>query len=280
MIRRESYPLTGIIDMHVHSAPDVRQRSHNDFELAEDAVRIGAKAVVIKSHLVPTMDRAYLVQKVFPDVSVFGSVTLNYSVGGINPYAVKAALQLGAKTVWLPTLDAANHRMQTGGCGGIELFQDGKTTAALIDIFRLVSEFDAILATGHLSPLEIFKVADEAKKYGVQKLVVTHPEFSLIRLTYSQQRDLTENYGVYLERTYAQPIGGGKYTSNLLENVKAIEAVGPESTIVATDSGQIENPPWRDTIRDYVDYLLHSGLSPEAVDRMTKINPARLLNLK
>lgn len=47
----------GIIDLHIHSAPDVRQRKMNDIELMEAGVRLGARALVIKSHLVPTMDR-------------------------------------------------------------------------------------------------------------------------------------------------------------------------------------------------------------------------------
>lgn len=54
----------GIIDLHIHSAPDVRQRKMNDLELMEAAVRLGARAIVIKSHHVPTMDRATLVNMV------------------------------------------------------------------------------------------------------------------------------------------------------------------------------------------------------------------------
>ena len=54
----------GIIDMHIHSAPDIRQRKMNDFELMEAAVKMGVRALVIKSHFVPTMDRANLVNMV------------------------------------------------------------------------------------------------------------------------------------------------------------------------------------------------------------------------
>lgn len=61
----------GIIDLHIHSAPDVRQRKMNDLELMEAGVKLGARAMVIKSHLVPTMDRATLVNQIrkekYPD---------------------------------------------------------------------------------------------------------------------------------------------------------------------------------------------------------------------
>ena len=50
--------LTGIIDMHIHSAPDIRQRKLDDLQLMEAAVERGVRAIVIKSHMVPTADRA------------------------------------------------------------------------------------------------------------------------------------------------------------------------------------------------------------------------------
>ncbi|MEC0669398.1 DUF6282 family protein [Bacillus haynesii] len=41
--------LTGVIDLHVHSAPDIRRRSLDDIELTTEVIRTGARAVVIKS---------------------------------------------------------------------------------------------------------------------------------------------------------------------------------------------------------------------------------------
>ena len=51
--------LEGVIDMHVHSTPDIRERAYTDIELMEAAVRVGARAVVIKSHHGTTMNRAF-----------------------------------------------------------------------------------------------------------------------------------------------------------------------------------------------------------------------------
>ena len=50
--------LKGICDMHVHTNPDLRLRAYNDLELADAAVRVGARALVIKSHLGFTVNRA------------------------------------------------------------------------------------------------------------------------------------------------------------------------------------------------------------------------------
>lgn len=35
--------LKGVIDMHVHSNPDIRHRAYDDFELMEAAIRVGGQ---------------------------------------------------------------------------------------------------------------------------------------------------------------------------------------------------------------------------------------------
>lgn len=272
--------LNGVIDMHVHSAPDIRERSLNDIQLSKEAERVGARAIVIKSHLVPTMDRAWLVNQINPRVKMFGSITLNAPVGGINPHAVETALNLGAKIVWMPTVWSTKHRELAGKSGGVETVVGGKVVPSLRDVLKLIAEKNAVLATGHLSAEEIFVVVDEARKQGVNKIVVTHPEFYVVNMSIEDQKRIVKQYGVYLERCYAQPIGGGKYKSNLPDNLRAIEEVGYESTIVSTDGGQVENPIWSQALTQYIQYLTDHGVSDYAIETMTKKTPAKMLDLE
>ena len=76
--------LRGAADLHVHSSPDVVPRRFDDIELAREAARGGFGALLLKNHMVPTMDRAYLVQKIVPEIAVHGGIVLNDSVGGFN----------------------------------------------------------------------------------------------------------------------------------------------------------------------------------------------------
>lgn len=83
--------MQGVIDMHVHTNPDLRLRAYDDFELMEAAIRVGARAIVIKTHQGTTMDRAYLCNRHNEIVhgntnnfTMYGSITLNRVVGGIN----------------------------------------------------------------------------------------------------------------------------------------------------------------------------------------------------
>lgn len=68
--------IKGLIDLHIHSAPDIRERKMNDLELMEAAVRLEARAIVIKSHFVSTQDRACLVNQIrkekYPEFHIVG----------------------------------------------------------------------------------------------------------------------------------------------------------------------------------------------------------------
>lgn len=274
----------GVIDLHIHSGPDVKMRKMNDLELMEASVRLGVRAVVIKSHHVPTMDRATLTNLIcrqrHPEANftMFGGIALNQSVGGLNPYAVEAALKLGAKVVWLPTLDAANQRKKDGQSGGIELTRDGKVVPELIPIFELTRDYDVMLQTGHISGSECFPVAEAARKAGVQKIVVTHPEYHIVDMDIEQQRRIVLDYDVLLEREYAQPVGS-VFKSNLANNVEAIRTIGCEHFIIATDSGQTTTPYWYDALSESLDYYYDAGFTAEEMDTMTRRNPGRMLGI-
>lgn len=278
--------LNGIIDMHIHSAPDVRQRKLNDLELMEAAVERGVRAIVIKSHHVLTTDRAALVNMVkvekygdSSDFTMYGGLALNRFSGGINPWSAETALKLGAKIIWLPTNTAENHIRKEGGSAPVICVNGNQVVEPLKDIFKLVKDYNAVLATGHISSQECFIIAEAARNAGVEKIVITHPEFHIVGMTIEEQIRIVKDYDVLLERVYAQPLGGGVYKKNLPDNVEAIRAVGVESTIVATDGGQMQNPEWYNTIAEYVDYLYAAGFTQNEIDLMTRDNPARMLGI-
>lgn len=273
------FKLEHFIDMHIHSEPDVRERSHNDFELASMLEENGGDAIVIKSHQFPTVDRAWYLQKLYPKIKVFGSVTCNFSIGGLNDIAVSYALLLGAKVVWLPTIDAKNHRLNEGKTGGISLLENGELTVEAKRILDLVVKHNITLGTGHISKEEIEKVATYLSNYDYKKLVITHPEFHIISLSIEEQISLVDRYDLFFERTYAQPIGNGEYKVNLEQNLKAIKEVGFETTIISTDSGQVENPPWNVSLPKYYDYMLEHGISEKALKSMAYEIPKKLLDI-
>lgn len=277
--------LNGVIDMHIHSAPDIRERKLNDLQLMEAAVERGVRAIVIKSHMVPTVDRATLVNHIcrekYPDSDfcMYGGIALNRSVGGLNPWAIEAACKLGAKVVWLPTMTSENHVNKGSKGPAVRISEDGKLLPAMKDVFRLVKDYGIVLATGHISPAECFLVAEGARNAGVEKIVITHPEFHIVGMSLEDQIRIVKDYDVFLEMVYAQPIGGGVYKKNLEGNVQAMRQIPAKNVVVSTDGGQIQNPPWYETISEYVSYLYEAGIPEEDIHAMTHNNPARLLGI-
>lgn len=280
--------LKGVIDMHVHSNPDIRHRAYDDFELMEAAIRVGARAIVIKTHQGTTVDRAYLCNRYNEiihhgdnDFTMFGSVTLNRQMGGLNAAAVESGLKLGAKVIWLPTQSARNNLEKQKGdlSKAVEVIRDGKIVPELQDIFQLIKDFDVVLGTGHLSPEEIFRVVEAARNAGVRKIVVTHPEWWMVGMSLEDQVRLVQDYDIILEHCFAQPMGGGKYKSNLPLNLEAIQACGYKNVMVSTDGGQVENPFWEAALEQYIQYLADHGISEEQIFYMTHEIQTRLLNL-
>ena len=277
--------MQGIIDMHIHAAPDVRARKLDDLELMEASVQRGVRAIVLKSHNVPTADRAYLVNRVaaekYPDVkfTAFGGLCLNHPVGGLNPDAAETSLKLGAKVIWLPTNTAENHYRKNGKdpSTGVVVTRDGKAVDELQDIFALVKQYNAVLATGHIGAEECFPVVEAARAAGVEKIVITHPEFWVVGMTPEQQADIVRKYDVLLESVYAQPVNGS-YKINIPDNIAAMKAIGPEHFVISTDSGQTVNPYWYESYTTYFK-AVSEVFTSEQVRRMTHDNPAWLLDI-
>lgn len=283
---KQTISLNGVIDMHVHTAPDVCQRTCNDLELTAAAVHAGARAIVIKGHHCATVARAALCnaynRSTFDSnpFVMYGGLALNYEVGGLNPKAVQTALEMGAKVIWLPTVDAENDRRKHGRSGGIRMTDDrGVPTSELRRIFTLIKEYDAVLATGHISPNEIRCVVDSARNIGVRKVVLTHPEYWVMDMSLESQKELVLDYDVILERCFMQPLKSGKWISNAERNLDAIRKLGAESTILSTDCGNPATPPWEISMQQYLQFMADHNVSQEKLRSMVQTTPARLLGL-
>src|ERR1043166_919935 len=100
--------IQGAYDLQVHVSPDVIPRRIDDVDLAREFLDHGLRGFVLKSHYVPTYERARVVSRAVPGIAALGSITLNHAVGGLNPVAVEIAGRSGCKIVWMPTVDAAN----------------------------------------------------------------------------------------------------------------------------------------------------------------------------
>ena len=120
------------------------------------------------------------------------------------------------------------------------------------------------------------KLTTAARRRGV-RVVVTHAAFVTTSLSVEDQRWMAER-GAFLELCYSSLSPAWRSTS-IDEVVEAMREVGVEHYILASDLGQVHNPPPPEGLRIYIMMLLERGFEPDEIRVMVKDNPERLLGL-
>jgi hypothetical protein len=272
--------LEGMIDAHVHAAPDSVARSINAFETARMARRHEMRAMLFKNHYTETASLAYSVMQVVPGIEAFGGIALNRSVGGVNPAAVeRMAMMAGGRgrVVWLPTFDSEHgHLTVTPNPDHVPVADNGALLPAVYAVLDIIAARGLTLATGHSSPAESLAVIRAARERGIERIVVTHPSASLVNMSVDQQI-AAARLGALLEYpiAHAQPIGEIPFE----EFVAQIRAVGTENVVLTSDLGQVGNPVHTDGLVSFLPRLTAVGFTDRDIDLMTRRNPARLLGL-
>ncbi len=288
--------IEGAYDLQVHVAPDVIERRIDDVDLAKEFLVHGLKGFVLKSHYIPTAERAAVVTKCVPGIRAYGAITLNHSVGGLNPVAVEIAGRSGAKIVWMPTVDAANEtagRLDGGNeklpfwakiqreiaAAGITrppmtvLDEDGKITADTVQCLELIAKYNMIMATGHLGRHEIFPLVKEARARGVQRIVITHAEFPSQNLSGDEQAELAD-LGAIIEHCFTTFHTNKAPWEAVFAN---IWRAGINRTLLATDLGQKTNPPVAGGFAMFAQRLLDAGFKKAEINQMAATIPASLV---
>ncbi len=277
----------GAIDMHVHfgpdmpPAPDLRvARRLDGLATARQARDAGMRAIVLKSHHWPTGALARTIQPLVPEVTLFGTVVLNYSAGGLNPFAVEVAAKIGCKFVFPPTWNSAYHvstrstiasltPMGLRGRSGITILDErGRLVPEMHEILDIVKANDMVITTGHLSPQEHLVLVEEACRRGIRRIVVSHVREEIPL----EERKTMADQGAVIELVY-RPNMDSKAI------IAAARGVGVEHCAMTVDGGHAFNPLVAEAFRVFVGQLLYHGMSPEEVKAMAQEVPAQLLDL-
>jgi ABC-type molybdate transport system substrate-binding protein len=273
--------LRGAIDIHVHTEPDSRPRAVDAIEAVQQAKANGMRAVVLKNHYEYTSGLAYIAGKQAPGVEVFGGVDLNLTVGGMNPAAVEyMAATTGArgKLVWMSTFDAENQvRFSKENRPFVSVSKNGELLPATKAVIAAIAEHGLVLATGHTSAEEGLMLIREAKRQGVQRIVVTHAMNDPIRMTVPQMQEAAQ-LGALVEFVGGN-IGDADGKARMDRFADAIKKIGPEFCILSSDLGQKGNPLPTDGFAAFLGAMKARGLTDQDIDRMARRNPAQLLGL-
>lgn len=292
MARAITQILSGMVDMHCHSGPSPFPRRFDHVEAAEDGyARLQMRAMVVKSHHHNTvMDLLAMKGRLAAvPTQVFGGIALNNQVGGLNHRAVEMSLRMGGKVVWFPTFSSGRHiechPEHSGfptatvelGTDRINVTENGELVDAVYPVLDRIAEAGAVLNGGHMYPEDIRAVFAAAKEKGIERLVVSHPDF-VIGADPAQCREFIQ-MGAYIEHEMHMydPEGSMKWDIKQLFNW--IQALGAEHIVLASDLGQSTMPKPVDAFIRVSEALLDLGVSESDLQLMVRDNPSHLLNL-
>jgi predicted TIM-barrel fold metal-dependent hydrolase len=285
--------LEGSIDIHAHGGSEPFDRICLEDELLQDYTRAKMRAIVIKTWYTPSASRNALLMKQLKawaatenlePVTLIGGITLNNSVGGLNPNAVERCLKFpGFKYIWLPMVDSYHHRKlvyddQT--CAGLHILDSsGKVLPELKEIFRIAADHDLIVASGHYPYAETAVAFEEALKIGVKRLEVVHPAHIHSKTTIAQMKEYAKE-GVKLMLSGLGTLCFPLHETGPIYAAQMIEEVGADHFVYGSDFGQIHNPTHIIGTRWMIQMLLAYGVTKDDLVKIFKTNPAKHLDLE
>lgn len=284
--------LEGAFDMHVHAFPDPEiDTGWDQVQITKMATDIGMGGCLFKAHTFPTATTVPFVNMIVEEYAkkiekkpahAYGGIVLNHASGGLYPFSVQMVAHLGAKMVWLPSHDGAHHNrvMENPGKNWIELLDENdKPVSNLYEIFEIIASHDMILDPNHASTKQRFVVIEEAKKLGVRKFMLTHPNWNVTKMTLDQLIEISK-MGAYIGLfaygdipNYNNPNCDPQYF------MECIRQIGADHCIIASDLGTAINVPPTEGMKLFVRILLANGFKKSDIRKMVVDNPRYLLGL-
>lgn len=293
---RISRLLKGAIDPHVHSGPSIAPRGVDHLELLREYSAAGFAAVVTKDHDYSGVMTAALIAKHHPELStkIYSSIVLNNVVGGFNPYAVEHTAAMGGKVVWMPTLAAENHlrwektsnwvhpasTQKMRPATGIPVLTADKTLRDDVkEVLDIIARNDMVLASGHLHVSETWLLFEEAKRRGVQRLTLTHPE-DIVDASLNDVKGIA-GMGAFVEHSLCMFIEGSKFKTCSSEDLRRqIDAAGVDQTVLCSDLGQTGTISPLEGFRRGIKLCIDLGYDDAEIRKMVSTNTARMLGIE
>lgn len=285
--------LKGILDIHVHAGPSVANRQVDAADMLKEAVVAGYRGFMVKDHYFPSCMGVKMVQEHCDakGVEIYSSMCLNNSMGLFNLMALDAAINMGAKIIYFPTVSSKNHidhhkgnfvgsgKMSVPETPVVYVDENGVMDPAAVECLKLIAEKDVVLGTGHGTAWEIDHLVEKALEVGVKRILVNHPQFH-IGASYEQMTKWAK-LGAYIEMNVCVFTSGSKLGS-LDDQVIAdmLKAVPLEQMILDSDMGQNGNGSPVEGMYRFIRLLMDKfGLSEEDINLIAKTNPAKLLGV-
>lgn len=286
--------LKGIVDIHVHAGPSVANRAVDAADMLKEAIAAGYRGFLVKDHYFPTCMGTRMVQEHCDaqGVEIFSAMAINNATGLFNPLAVDAAINMGAKIIYFPTVSSKNHidhhkgnfvgagKMSVPETPVVYVDEEGNLDPNAIECLKLIAKHDVCLGTGHGTAWEVDHLVEKAVELGVKKILVNHPQFH-IGATYEQMTKWA-NMGAYIELNvcvFKSCSKLGPLEDDIIGEM--LKAVPLDKIVLDSDMGQNGNGSPVEGMYRFIQLLMNKfGLSEDDINLIAKKNPAILMGLE
>ncbi|MFH1624933.1 MAG: DUF6282 family protein [Pseudomonadota bacterium] len=289
-------------DLHFHIGPDILPRKYNVGQLIQQE-QGKISGIVLKSHSFPTITGIIASGEENGRLKLFGSITMNYFMGGFNPSAIYASATMSKNfpiIVWFPTIHAENHLRHNYSNYEIppEWVKDPEfkpriktelKAVRVIDwnnvlfdkcvrVLKMIKKMNCIMATGHLSWEETEVLASQALKEDI-KVIITHPNQKDIAMPLRIQKELGRQ-GAYIEHCYVMYLDRDNEDDYPLDEMAdKINEVGADHSILTSDAGQMKSPSPSESLKEFVRLLSKEGITKSQFEKMLIKNPEMILGI-
>lgn len=286
------------IDLHVHVGPEIIPRKFTLSELvAHESGKLGGAGV--KNHFFPAIAIGGLTTQAIDDFIVINSVVLNRYAGGFNPDIIRASAELSERPiiVWFPTLHTEKflqsqeteipqewidlrlrEKVKLRQSKDVKpltiLDSEGEITAEVKEVLNTIKEQGAVLATGHLSWQDSYKLVKFASnELEIKRIIITHPIYQKIDMPINIQKELVQ-LGALIEHCYSMYSIDKISIQKIAEQIKE---VGAENCILSSDVGQVFSKSPSESLADFMALLLDAGITENEIKTMLVTNPRKLV---
>ena len=147
------------------------------------------------------------------------------------------------------------------------------------EVLDIVAKNDMVLASGHLHVSETWLVFEEAKRRGVQRLTLTHPE-DIVDASMNDVKGLAA-MGAFVEHSLCMFVEGSKFkTCNSEDLKKYVDAAGVDQTVLCSDLGQTGTISPLEGFRRGIKLCIDLGYDDDQIRKMVSTNAARMLGIE
>lgn len=294
------------IDIHCHA----HLGQQDALDLVKKASRAEMKGILFKSivgesgtavrAIQDTLD-AWAESEGLKPVQLFAGFVCGRQQDPVSAALASRAIDDGAVAVWLPVFNHANTIHKVGNrraiiegnpeaegwvgpmswekaleFGHYGLDARGELKPEYRDIVHLCAERNVALFFGHATHAEIFKIADEITKVGLERAVIDHPYSPFLDVSVDEMKELSKAK-ILFNFTFDElsPLLG--VDPQIMYNT--IREVGVEHFTLSSDAGEPLFPDSVEAMRLIRGYMEAFGLTRDELYTVCTRNPARVVGM-